>query len=47
MKAREKYEPEKSEPRHVLGSKCRKKTRWSQAQEIQIKIYLDCRIVNA
>ena len=26
MKAREKYEPEKSERRHVLGSKCRKKT---------------------
>lgn len=25
MKAREKYEPEKSERRHVLGSKCRKK----------------------
>ena len=25
MKAREKYKPEKSERRHVLGSKCRKK----------------------
>lgn len=42
MKAREKYEPEKSERRHVLGSKCRKKT-----DDRKIKIYLDCHTVNA